>query len=93
MTTIDRRLAKLEQVAPSGITRPEGLAGEPFLILALDEIYRSEGRTDREQAHVRAAWLDLMTHDELRLFEMLVREAIAAIAKSDANSASNEGRA
>lgn len=87
--TIDRRLAKLEQAAPSGITRPEGLAGEPFLIHALDEIRRTEGRTDREQALVRGAWLDLMTRDELRLFETLVRASIAAIATSDAKSVSN----
>lgn len=83
MTTIDRRLAKLEQAAPSGITRPEGLAGEPFLIHALDEICRTEGQTDREQALVRGAWLDLMTHDELHLFETLVRASIAASTTSD----------
>jgi hypothetical protein len=88
MTNFDRRLAKLEQGAPSGITRPEGLAGEPFLIHVLDEIRRSEG-TEREQAIVRCAWLDLMTHDELRDFEALVRAAMVAIAESDANSTSS----
>jgi len=92
MTTIDRRLAKLEQAAPSGITRPDGLVGQPFLIHALDEICRTGGRTEREQALVRVAWLDLMTHDELRNFEALVRAGIAGIAAADANPASSVER-
>ncbi|MBL8348890.1 MAG: hypothetical protein JNL87_01125 [Burkholderiaceae bacterium] len=79
MSTIDRRLAKLEQEAPTGIYRPDGLTGEAFVSYVISEICNAEGRTEREQSRVRGALLDLMTPEEIRICEERVRVSIDAI--------------
>lgn len=77
MSTIDRRLMKLEQGAPTGVSRPPGLTGEPFAAYVLGQI------VDCREAPIRSAWLDLLTHEETGILESQIRAAIAELTPDD----------
>lgn len=73
MNPMERRLQKLEQGAPTGVSRPPGLAGEAIAAYVLDQI------TGCREAAIRSAWLDLLTHEETRILECQIRAAIAEL--------------
>lgn len=73
MNPMERRLQKLEQGAPTGVSRPPGLSGEAIAAFVLGQLI------DCHEAAVRSAWFDLLTHEETRILESQIRTAIAEL--------------
>lgn len=67
MTTIDRRLTKLEQGRALSVHRPEGQSTEEFFGLMFKAWAAvPEGATVEERSRAHKPWLEAMTHAELK---------------------------